>query len=122
MALSEKKDGPAKSGATPKRARSRAKAAPATSRASSTAKSTPVRTRKGSSTRPVAEPRTATTERAAVDTRSSVSAEERRRMIQEAAYLRAERRGFRGGSAEQDWFQAEAEVDYLLMRLRPRTE
>ena len=44
----------------------------------------------------------------------TVSSEERERMVREAAYLRAERRGFCGGSAEQDWLDAEYEVDTRL--------
>ncbi|MEZ5541927.1 MAG: DUF2934 domain-containing protein [Pseudomonadota bacterium] len=44
----------------------------------------------------------------------TVSIEERDRMIREAAYLRAERRGFCGGSAEQDWLEAEHEIDVSL--------
>ncbi|MFU8857659.1 MAG: DUF2934 domain-containing protein [Deferrisomatales bacterium] len=35
-------------------------------------------------------------------------------MVRRAAYLRAERRGFRGGSPEQDWLEAEREVDEVL--------
>jgi hypothetical protein len=40
----------------------------------------------------------------------------RRGMIAEAAYLRAERRGFAGGHEREreDWLAAEAEVDALL--------
>ena len=45
---------------------------------------------------------------------TAISADERRKLIAEAAYLRAERRGFRGGSPEQDWLDAEAEVDRAL--------
>ena len=44
----------------------------------------------------------------------TVSSEDRERMVREAAYLRAERRGFCGGSAEQDWLDAEYEVDTRL--------
>lgn len=44
----------------------------------------------------------------------TVSAETRRTMIAQAAYLRAERRGFTSGSEEEDWLSAEAEVDALL--------
>jgi hypothetical protein len=44
----------------------------------------------------------------------TVSAETRRDMIAQAAYLRAERRGFTTGSEEEDWLAAEAEVDALL--------
>ena len=42
-----------------------------------------------------------------------VAPEERRRMISERAYLRAERRGFQGGDTVEDWLAAEAEVDGL---------
>jgi hypothetical protein len=38
----------------------------------------------------------------------------RRAMIAEAAYLRAERRGFAAGGEHEDWMAAEAEVDRLL--------
>lgn len=66
-----------------------------------------------------AEPRT-TRRRAAEPTRMpaarepAVSAETRRAMIAEAAYLRAERRGFAPGREEEDWLAAEKEVDALL--------
>jgi hypothetical protein len=43
-----------------------------------------------------------------------VTAEERWRMIAVAAYHKAEQRGFEHGSPEQDWFEAEKEVDALL--------
>lgn len=42
--------------------------------------------------------------------KTTATAEERHRMIAEAAYLRAEARGFRGDPLE-DWLQAEAEID-----------
>ena len=45
---------------------------------------------------------------------SSITADQRLRMIAEAAYFRAERRGFRSGDPTMDWIQAEAEIDYLL--------
>jgi hypothetical protein len=35
-------------------------------------------------------------------------------MIEQAAYLRAERRGFAPGSEVEDWLAAEREVDALL--------
>lgn len=44
----------------------------------------------------------------------TVSEDARRAMIAQAAYLRAERRGFAGGSEVDDWLAAEAEVDALL--------
>ncbi|MFA7386314.1 MAG: DUF2934 domain-containing protein [Thiohalobacteraceae bacterium] len=43
-----------------------------------------------------------------------LSAELRREMIAEAAYLRAERRGFSAGDPTEDWLEAEREVDLLL--------
>ncbi len=36
--------------------------------------------------------------------------EERGRMIAEAAYYRAEQRGFQGGDPQQDWLEAELEI------------
>ncbi len=36
-------------------------------------------------------------------------------LIGELAYLRAEQRGFKGGSQEQDWLEAEMEIDSLLL-------
>ena len=44
---------------------------------------------------------------------------QRRAMIAEAAYARAERRGFRDGSPEQDWLQAEIEIDRLFLQEWP---
>ena len=40
-----------------------------------------------------------------------VSTELRQRMIEEAAYYRAEKRGFCDGDAVQDWLDAEAEIN-----------
>ena len=51
---------------------------------------------------------------AAVPTKAQVSADTRRGMIAEAAYLRAERRGFAPGQEQEDWVAAEKEVDALL--------
>ncbi|MGH8305508.1 MAG: DUF2934 domain-containing protein [Steroidobacteraceae bacterium] len=46
--------------------------------------------------------------------RVEISAEGRREMIAQAAYLRAERRGFAPGRETEDWLAAEQEVDALL--------
>ena len=46
------------------------------------------------------------------------SAGQRRQMIAEAAYFRAERRGFDGGDPVEDWMAAEAEVDARLEAMR----
>lgn len=44
----------------------------------------------------------------------TVSADVRRGMIAELAYLRAERRGFTPGREDEDWLAAEKEVDAQL--------
>ncbi len=58
-----------------------------------------------------------------VDTRSKmakfaakISPEQRQHMIEEAAYYRAEQRGFCCGNEIQDWLDAEAEIDSKLPR------
>lgn len=51
-----------------------------------------------------------TTERVDADARAEVSAEEVRKLIAEAAYYRAKKRGFTPGHEVEDWVQAEAEV------------
>ncbi len=43
-----------------------------------------------------------------------LTADQRCRYVEVAAYYIAERRGFQGGSALDDWAAAEAEVDRLL--------
>ena len=48
---------------------------------------------------------------------SKVSEDQRRQMIAEAAYFRAERRGFGGGDPVTDWIEAETEVDERLRRI-----
>lgn len=40
--------------------------------------------------------------------------EDRRQLIAEAAYFRAERRGFHPGAELDDWLAAEIEIDALL--------
>jgi hypothetical protein len=46
----------------------------------------------------------------------SVTPEERQHMIAIAAYVRAEKRGFVGGDAVDDWLHAEAEINALLRK------
>lgn len=48
---------------------------------------------------------------------SSVTPEERHRLIAKAAYLRAASRGFAPGKEQEDWFVAEAEIE----RIHPRS-
>lgn len=43
-----------------------------------------------------------------------VSAEQRYKYVEVAAYYIAEKRGFDGGSNDEDWVQAEREIDRLL--------
>ena len=47
---------------------------------------------------------------------ATISREQRQAMVAEAAYFMAERRGFAGGDPEQDWREAEAEINTLLQR------
>ena len=46
--------------------------------------------------------------------KGTVPPEERQHMITEAAYYRAEQRGFQGGNSEQDWLESEVEIDRSL--------
>ena len=61
-----------------------------------------------------AELRQAVAPKAAVVKVRQITAADRRQMIAEAAYLRAERRGFAPGGEIEDWLAAEEEVDALL--------
>lgn len=45
---------------------------------------------------------------------SSIPPEQRKQMIEEAAYYRAESRGFHGGDPLQDWLEAEAEIERMM--------
>ncbi|MDR3671318.1 MAG: DUF2934 domain-containing protein [Holophaga sp.] len=51
---------------------------------------------------------------------STVSAEVRHQLVREAAYYRAERRGFHGGHPDEDWAAAEAEIDRMLLEKKTR--
>jgi hypothetical protein len=44
------------------------------------------------------------------DPKAEFSAEEWHDMVATAAYFRAQARGFEGGSAEEDWYEAEAQL------------
>ena len=48
----------------------------------------------------------------------NVSPEQRRQMIAEAAYYRAQQRGFQLGDPQEDWLAAEAEIDHMLVSTR----
>ena len=45
---------------------------------------------------------------------SAIGPEERRHLIEVAAYFIAERRGFHGASTHDDWIQAEREIDAMI--------
>jgi hypothetical protein len=45
---------------------------------------------------------------------------DRRRMVAEAAYYLAEKRGFAPGDPMEDWIAAEAQIDAKLSRGKPR--
>lgn len=74
---------------------------------SRTAKTSPAK----SSARPAAAPAAAP---AAGERARPIDAERRRAMIAQAAYFRAEKRGFAPGAELQDWLEAEAEIDREL--------
>jgi hypothetical protein len=48
------------------------------------------------------------------DSTTTISAADRLRMIETAAYYRAERRGFVSGHEADDWLFAETEIDALI--------
>jgi hypothetical protein len=84
-------------------------AAPRKSRRDAVAETTPARS-STSASRQGSAPRAPSASRPPI----AVPVETRRAMIAEAAYLRAERRGFGAGHEEEDWLAAEKEVDALL--------
>jgi hypothetical protein len=45
-----------------------------------------------------------------VESQANVSEDERRRMVAEAAYYRAQQRGFSAGGEVDDWLEAEREI------------
>jgi len=47
---------------------------------------------------------------------TALAAEQKRRLVEVAAYYIAERRGFEGGDAASDWLAAEAEIDTLMAK------
>ncbi len=51
---------------------------------------------------------------AAVAPPPAATVEQRHRMIAEAAYYIAERRGFSAGNPEDDWYEAEIQIDRAL--------
>jgi Protein of unknown function (DUF2934) len=82
-----------------------AEAPPPAEKAAARRRTTPVQPASGAAGAPAP---------AGASTRITVSEDARRAMIEQAAYLRAERRGFSPGAEVEDWLAAEAEVDALL--------
>lgn len=116
MAKTSKPSG--KKGSTPVKAPIATKKPKATTAAESTAPVAAAATKstsaaavaaatKGKATRPSASQKPGTP--------TVITSEERHRLIAEAAYLIAEKRGFQGGSPEQDWYDAVAQIDQMIM-------
>lgn len=51
--------------------------------------------------------------------RKKISVDQWHHMIAEAAYFRAERRGFQGGCPMKDWLEAEHEINQLYFQPEP---
>jgi Protein of unknown function (DUF2934) len=66
--------------------------------------------------------RTAGAKAATLRDSSAITPEERRQLISEAAYYRAQERGFAGGDPIQDWLEAEMEVSVRFRVAVPRGE
>ena len=63
---------------------------------------------------PAVKPVKAAGKKAAAEASAAITPEARYRLVCEAAYFRAEQRGFTGGDPHADWTAAEAEVDRKL--------
>lgn len=81
---------------------------PRTKRTLAKAEPTPPQTDKPSSKKPASRQKQTAP---LVNTRTP---EQRQKMIEEAAYYVANRRGFIGGNPLEDWLEAEAEIDKQL--------
>lgn len=88
-----------------------AKAAPAKAKAPAAPKK--AKTAAAAKSKPAAAAKAAPA-KAAKTSRPPVGADQRRNYVEVAAYYIAERRGFSGGDALEDWAAAEAEIDRLL--------
>lgn len=69
---------------------------------------------KSSGSRSKSNPGSGPEQKGGVPAAPDVDPELRHRMIAEAAYFMAERRGFSGGDPVQDWLEAEAEITVML--------
>ena len=82
---------------------------------------TPASTKKPKSAKSAKKPATKRKTAAAKSSRNrtkpaviNITDEQRLGMIAEAAYFKAEQRGFQGGDPAEDWLAAESEIDALL--------
>lgn len=66
---------------------------------------------------PTSAPLSAGAAREVIQSKRTITAQERWSMISENAYYRAESRGFLGGNPADDWAAAEAEIDAELARI-----
>jgi hypothetical protein len=64
--------------------------------------------------KPRATAKTTARRKSAAATRTTLTADDRRKLVEIAAYYRSERRGFVPGHEDEDWLAAEAEVDAHL--------
>lgn len=112
--MAEKKaTAPTKSTSASASAPAKAEAKPAASSGATATKAAPAPAAKA---QPAAAPPKPSTIKPAMVVKP-VSAGDRARMVAEAAYFIAEKRGFTPGRAEQDWAEAERQVAALLSRL-----
>ena len=72
---------------------------------SSTSSSTTIRTKK------IVQKKSSVKKNTKTDVTPTLSAEERYQKICEKAYYIAEKRGFKGGNPENDWLEAESQID-----------
>ncbi|MCF1184989.1 DUF2934 domain-containing protein [Marichromatium gracile] len=106
--------------ATPRKKRASAASttkSPRTSARTTTKKTTAAATKSSATATPRAQPKPAATPAASYTPPTrflTVDPEHRLAMIREAAYYKAERRGFAPGHEREDWVEAEREIDAML--------
>lgn len=61
-------------------------------------------------------PATTSTQTPSAKNPVSTNTDDRRRMVAEAAYFRAQHRAFQGGDCNDDWYRAESDIDAMLKK------
>ena len=120
MSPAKKKTSATKAGSATKKTTAKKSTVKKTSAKKTAAKKQAVKKTAASTSKP--SPKKKTTKKSPQKTSStaksrgngSVNAEQRWQMIAEAAYLKAEQRGFAAGNELADWTAAEQEIDALL--------